>query len=320
MARSALDFHEPSSADWKSAGAVARRHHWLRPFRADLLGYALLLPALLVLGVVIVYPLAQGLNISFERYRLTDSTPPVYVGLANYAALLRDSVFWSTAETTVVWTIANLVAQMVLGTALALLLNEPLRGRGIYRSVGLIPWIVPSVAAALIWRWLYDGSAGLINSLLSRAGLIQQYVAWLGNTQTALPSVIIESVWKGTPFVIVIVLAALQAIPSELYEAATIDGASRTQRLWTVTLPAIRPTLAVAAILTTVYTVNNFNAIWLMTQGGPLHATEILFTYAYKIAFQRFDFGSAAAISVVLFGVLLIPASVYIFLVERGDD
>ncbi len=300
--------------------AAARQPSTVAPRRIDLLGYALLLPTLVVLAVVVVYPLLQALSMSLQRYRLTDSAPPAFVGLANYAALTRDPVFWGSLQTTVVWTVANLVAQMALGTALALLLNEPLRARGAHRSVALIPWIVPSVAAALIWRWMYDGSAGLINALLYRLGLIQQYVAWLGNTQTALPAVIVESIWKGTPFVVVIVLAALQAIPGELYEAASIDGASRGQRFWNVTLPAIRPTLAIAAVLTIIYTVNNFNAIWLMTQGGPLHATEILFTYAYKTAFQRFDFGSAAAMSVVLFGILLVASAGYIFLVERNDE
>jgi multiple sugar transport system permease protein len=270
--------------------------------------------------VVAVYPLLQALYMSLERYRLTDSAPPAFVGLANYTALTRDPVFWGSLQTTAVWTVANLVAQMVLGTALALLLNEPLRARGAHRAVALIPWIVPSVAAALIWRWMYDGSAGLINAVLYKLGLIQQYVAWLGNAQTALPAVIVESIWKGTPFVVVIVLAALQAVPGELYEAASIDGAGRAQRFWNVTLPSIRPTLAIAAVLTIIYTVNNFNAIWLMTQGGPLHATEILFTYAYKTAFQRFDFGSAAAMSVVLFAILLVASAGYIFLVERNDE
>ncbi|MBV9355365.1 MAG: sugar ABC transporter permease [Chloroflexi bacterium] len=300
--------------------AAARQPSTVAPRRLDLLGYALLLPTLIVLAVVVVYPLLQALYMSLQRYRLTDSAPPAFVGLANYAALARDPVFWGSLQTTVVWTVANLVAQMVLGTALALLLNEPLRARGAHRAVALIPWIVPSVAAALIWRWMYDGSAGLINALLYRAGLIQQYVAWLGNAQTALPAVVVESIWKGTPFVVVIVLAALQAIPGELYEAASIDGAGRGQRFWNVTLPAISPTLAIAAVLTVIYTVNNFNAIWLMTQGGPLHATEILFTYAYKTAFQRFDFGSAAAMSVVLFGILLVASAGYIFLVERNDE
>jgi multiple sugar transport system permease protein len=288
--------------------------------RATGFGYALLLPTLLLLAVVVVWPVLQAVGMSLERLRLTAPGQASFVGLANYASLLRDPVWWQALRTTLVWTAANLVAQMTLGTVLALLLNERLRGRPGLRALALVPWIVPSVAAALIWRWLFDGSAGLINALLVKAGVIQAYVAWLGTPQTALPAVIVESVWKGTPFVLVVVLAALQSIPAEIHEAAAIDGASSVQRLVRITLPSIRPTLAVAAILTVVYTINNFNAIWLMTQGGPLHTTDILFTYAYQTAFQRFDFGMAAAMSVVLFGLLLIPTAAYLFLVERGEE
>lgn len=283
-------------------------------------GYGLLLPTLALLAVLLAWPVLQAVAMSVQRLRLTAPEPARFVGWDNYVALWRDPTWWSALRITLIWTSANLVAQLLLGTLLALLLNERLRGRGGLRSAALIPWIVPSVAAALIWRWLFDGSAGLINALLVQIGVLHDYVAWLGNPQTALPAVILESIWKGTPFVLVVVLAALQTIPAELNEAAAIDGAGSLQRLWRITLPAIRPTLAIAAILTVVYTVNNFNAIWLMTQGGPLHATEILFTYAYQTAFQRFDFGLAAAMSVVLFVILLIPTSAYLFLVERSEE
>jgi multiple sugar transport system permease protein len=211
------------------------------------------------------------------------------------------------------------IAQIALGLGLAVLLNERLKARGLYRSIALIPYIVPSVAAALIWRWMYDGSAGIFNSMLYRLGIIDAYKPWLGEVSTALPAVVIESVWKGTPFVMILLLAGLQTISPEYYEAAAIDGASAWNRFVDITLPLLKPSLAVAMVLTTVYTVNNFNAIWLMTQGGPLGTTEILFTWAYKLAFDRFDFGMAATVSVVLFGILAIFAAIYIFLVEREE-
>jgi multiple sugar transport system permease protein len=279
----------------------------------------LLLPTLGTIGLVILYPLADGFRISLMRMRLTSPAEPRFVGFDNYLNLFRDEEFWSTLRTTAVWTCSNVVAQIVLGLALALLLNERLRARGLYRSIALIPYVVPSVAAALIWRWMYDGSSGIINALLLKLGLIDAYRPWLGEVGTALPAVIVESVWKGTPFVMIMLLAGLQTIPPEYYEAGAVDGASAWDRFRDITLPLLRPTLAVATILTTVYTVNNFNAIWLMTQGGPLGSTEILFTWAYKVAFDRFDFGMAATISVVLFGILAIFAAVYIFLVEREE-
>ena len=287
--------------------------------RERLTGYVLLLPTLAVLALVIVYPVLDGMRISLMRMKLTSTSAPRYVGLDNYVNLFQDDKFWFTLRTTAIWTLANVVAQLVLGLALAVLLNEQLKARGLYRSVALIPYIVPSVAAALIWRWMYDGSAGIVNAALLRLGVIDSYQQWLGEISTALPAVIIESVWKGTPCVTILLLAGLQTIAPEYYEAASIDGASSWQRFLQITLPLLRPSLAVATILTTVYTVNNFNAIWLMTQGGPLGSTEILFTWAYKLAFDRFDFGMAATVSVVLFGILAVFAAIYIFLVEREE-
>lgn len=305
-----------------SPPAAAPYHRAVRfsaTVRERLFGYGLLVPTLAVIALVILYPMADGIRISLMRMKLTSPLPNRYVGFDNYVALLHDPVFWTTLRTTVIWTVANLVAQMMLGLALALLLNERLKARGLFRSVALIPYIVPSVAAALIWRWMYDGSAGIINAILVKLGLITDYRPWLGDISTALPAVIVESVWKGTPFVMIMLLAGLQTISPEYYEASAIDGANAWQRLIDITLPLLRPTIAVAMILTTVYTVNNFNAIWLMTQGGPLGSTDILFTSAYKIAFERFDFGMAATISVVLFGILAVFAGLYLFLVEREE-
>lgn len=291
-----------------------------RPRISDrIFGYALLFPTLALLALVILYPLLSGARISLMRMKITSASDPKYVGFENYLRLFQDEEFWTTFQTTVIWTVSNVSAQMVLGLALALLLNEELKARGLFRSIALIPYIVPSVSAALIWRWMYDGSSGIINALLLNAGLIDAYRPWLGDVGTALPAVIIESVWKGTPFVMIMILAGLQTISPEYYEASALDGAGAWQRLKGITLPLLQPTLAVATILTTVYTVNNFNAIWLMTQGGPLGSTDILFTSAYKMAFQRYDFGMAATMSVVLFGILAIFGAIYIFLVERQE-
>lgn len=283
-------------------------------------GYALLAPTLALLALVILYPLANGVRISFLRYKLTSPTPPHWIGLGNYRALLHDGTFWSVFRTTVIWTVSNVVAQLLLGLVLALLLNEQLKARGLFRSAALIPYILPSVCAALIWRWMYDGSSGIINSLLFKAGLIDSYRPWLGDVRTALPAVIIESIWKGTPFVMILLLAGLQTIQPQFYEAAALDGAGAWHRFTDITLPLLQPSIAIAVILTTVYTVNNFNAIWLMTRGGPLGSTDILFTQAYKTAFERYDFGMAAAISVVLFGILAVFGAIYLFLVERQEQ
>jgi multiple sugar transport system permease protein len=313
----------PSSGSVGRAAATPRARGVARRLsgtaRERLFGYGLLLPTLAVIALVILYPLAEGFRLSLIRMKLTSAAPPRFIGIDNDLQLLHDPGFWSSLRVTLIWTVANVVAQLVLGLGLALLLNEQLKARGLYRSIALIPYIVPSVVAALIWRWMYDGSSGIINAILLKLGIIDAYRPWLGEIDTALPAVIIESIWKGTPFVMILLLAGLQTITPDIYEAGAIDGASAWQRFRDITLPLLQPTLAVATILTTVYTVNNFNAIWLMTQGGPLGSTEILFVRAYKVAFSRFDFGMAAAISVVLFGLLAIFAAIYIFLVEREE-
>ncbi|MHB0885220.1 MAG: carbohydrate ABC transporter permease [Bacillota bacterium] len=271
--------------------------------------------------LVIVYPLARGVQMSLLRISFLNLglSHHAFAGVANYVAVFRDPAFWVALKNTAVWTVVNLVAQLALGLAFALLLNQKLRGQGFFRSVALIPWIVPSVVAVLTWRWMYDSANGLFNWSLLRLGLIHQPVNWLGNMSSVLWAIIAESVWKGTPFVLLLFLSALQAIPEETYEAARMDGAGNLQTLVYVVLPMIKRTLAIATILTATFTINNFNAIWLMTQGGPLHASETVLTYAYKVAFKDFNLGNAAAVSVMLFMLLSVISTFYIGLVERGE-
>lgn len=283
------------------------------------LGVLLITPALLCIACVIVYPLLRGTWMSFLNLNLLRQGDGSFIGLGNYRAIFADKYFPKALWNTVVWTVWNVVLQVALGLLIASLLNTKLRGRGVYRTLSMIPWIIPSVVSALTWRWMFDWSNGIINAIALRWGLIEEAQAWLGTPATAMPAVVVASIWKGLPYVTVMLLAALQPIPPELYESASIDGANGWQKFYHVTIPMIRRTLAVATVLTTVFTVNNFNAIWLMTQGGPLFSTEILFTYAYKLAFQRFNFGRAAAASVLLFLVLTVLGSIYLYLMDREE-
>lgn len=286
-----------------------------------LMGLALVLPAMLVLVAVVLYPLARGIYMSFHNVTFLNLAQGnhLFVGFQNYLAVFAKPAFWTAVKNSAVWTVANLVLQMALGLGFALLLNQPLRGRGMFRSIALIPWIVPSVVAVLTWRWMYDSGNGILNHWLMRLGVLDAPVNWLGSVNTVLWSIIAESVWKGTPFVMVLLLAGLQSIQAELYEAAQVDGARNWHILGLIILPLLKRHLAIAAILTVVYTLNNFNAIWLMTQGGPLHASEILVTYAYKTAFQDFNLGQASAIAVIIFIFLSLVATLYISVVERGE-
>ncbi len=290
--------------------------------KRNLLGYFLIAPAVLGILLMTIYPLISGVLMSFQEKNMVKSGAGVigdFIGFTNYLALFKDEVFLLSLKNTAVWTISNLVLQMLLGVITALLLNQKLKARLLYRVSVLIPWIVPSVVAALNWRWMYDSKNGIINILLMKAGLITNGVTWLGETSSAMPAVIIESVWKGMPFVMLMVLAGLQTIPLDMYEAAHIDGANRFQILTKITIPFIKDSILIAGILTTIYTINNFNAIWLMTAGGPLDSTEILFTYAYKKAFLQYDFGSSAAISTIIFIIIVLLTTIYTRLLKKGD-
>lgn len=283
--------------------------------------YLLVLPAVvLVLGVV-VYPVLSGIWYAFHdvTLRTLNRGTISYVGLENFRRALADPVFHLAAWNTVVWVTLNVVAQMGLGLGLALLLNRPRRGIGMFRAGILVPWVVPSVVAVLTWRWMYEPSIGIANEILLRLGIIGSYHPWLGDTDTALMAVTVESIWKGTPFVMLLLLAALQMVPRSTLEAAEMDGAGPWGKLWHVILPQIRVSFAIAAVLTFILTVNNFNAIWLMTQGGPLNSSEILFTLAYKYFFESFDFGMASAVATMIFAGLVAATTLYLFLIQSRE-
>jgi multiple sugar transport system permease protein len=284
--------------------------------------YLMVLPAVLLVVGVVVYPVISGISSSFYNVtlRTLNNDAVTWAYLDNYERVFADPVFMTTVINTLIWVVLNVVFQLILGLALALLLNRAIKGIGFLRSGILVPWVVPSVVAVLTWRWMYDPSVGIANELLVRLGLIGDYHPWLGDTATSLLAVTVESIWKGTPFVMLLLLAALQLVPRSLLEAAAMDGASGWRRLWYVILPQIRVPFAIAAILTLILTVNNFNAVWLMTQGGPLNSSEILFTLAYKYGFVRFDLGMASAVATMLFIGMVVATTIYLILVQKREQ
>lgn len=275
-------------------------------------GLLFIAPAMLVLLGVIGYPLVRAFMMSLHRIILIKpQLGRPFVGFENYIKVIKAPYFLNALWQTLVWTSVNLGAQMLLGLTIALLLNSNFPGRGLARGLMLIPWVVPSVVAVLTWRWMYDGQFGIINSWLVQLGVIERGYAWLGNTDTAMAAILVESIWKGTPFVLVMLLAGLQAVPGELLDSAKVDGANAWQRFAHVTMPTLRSTFVIAATLTTIYSFNNFNSIWLMTEGGPLRATETLTILTYKTAFQAFNMGEATAIGVITFVILLLFVAVF---------
>jgi multiple sugar transport system permease protein len=242
-----------------------------------------------------------------------------FVGLGNYLRLVRDDTFWLTLWNSFVWVFGSVSFQFLGGFAAALLLHQSFRGRAFVRTVTLIPWIVPGVVVALIWEWLYQPNYGVINDLLFRLGWLTERVAWLSDPNLAMPAVIATNVWRGVPFFAVMLLAGLQAIPDELYEAARVDRATVGQRFLHVTLPLLRPIIVVATATRVVWTFNYADLIFVMTSGGPANATQITSTYTLLQAYSNLDFGYAATLSVILLVIMLAFTVVYLRL-TRGIE
>ena len=284
--------------------------------------YLMVLPAFILVMAVVVYPVISGIVSGFQdlTLRTLNRGQVTFIGTRNFERVWADPVFWTALRNTAWWVGANVVAQMLLGLMLALMLNRPVRARSWLRAGILLPWVVPSVVAVLTWRWMYDPTVGIVNELLVRVGVLKDYFPFLGDVGTSLWAVTVESIWKGTPFVMLLLLAALQMIPRSVMEAAAMDGAHGWRLLFFVVLPQIRLAFAIALILTLILTVNNFNAIWLMTAGGPLNSSETLFTLAYRYGFERMNLGMASALATLLFVFLVAVTTVYLHLIRMREE
>ena len=273
--------------------------------------YLLLAPALLIMLSVVIIPIINAVSMSFQSYNLTRPKKIAFIAFQNYEKILQSSQFWSSLGRTGIWVLWGVGLQFVFGFALALLLNKNFRGRGIVRSVSLIPWVTPGVLIALMWRWILDGNYGVLNDILKILGIISDNIAFLASKQFAMPSVIMTIVWQGIPFFALMILAGLQSIPEELYEAANIDGASGLQKLFYVTIPSLKNTIFVTTMLRIIWVANSVDVIYNMTEGGPAFATQTLSVYIYKEA-SVLNMGYASAMAILLMLVLMVAAIPYL--------
>jgi len=274
--------------------------------RRERLAYFLILPSILLITLLNLYPAVQAFLVSLQSQNMMRPNPTAYVGFAHYmASLAGDSPFWASLGRTIEFTLGAVVGGYLLGLGLALLLSLEVRGRAFLRALFLIPWVIPDVATAMLWKWLYGDEFGILNVLLLRTGIVHQPVQWLADTDIAMVSVIIVQVWKLYPIMFVTLLAALQNVPTELHEAAKLDGATALQRLWHVTLPLIRPASVVITLLAAIWTFQSFDVIYLLTGGGPADATQVLSTLIYQKAFWAMDRGTATALAMLMLVVLL---------------
>jgi arabinogalactan oligomer/maltooligosaccharide transport system permease protein len=305
--------------------------NWRRAFelRRDLrrhrLAYLLVLPAMLCLLLTVLYPLIYNVVLSFSNMSLTNLRDWRIVGLRNYAALSIGgdaAAFWGVFLKTIFWTAINVFFHVTLGVMLAVALNGPIRGKSLYRVLLVIPWAVPAYITALTWRGMFDEQFGAVNHALRSLSWFNGFlpaamqlgpINWLGQPGPAFAACIIANVWLGFPFMMVIALGGLQGIPAELYEAARIDRASRWQQFRHVTLPMLKPVLIPAVTLGAVWTFNNLNVVWLVSNGGePADQTHILVSYVYKAVFNLYRYGYGAALSLVLFMMLLAFSLVFL--------
>lgn len=264
-------------------------------------GYALLAPALIAVGFLIAYPLYLVIAISFRQGKTLNvlRLSELPFGIGNYRSMLASEATWHSVWVTLVYLVGSIGPAFAIGLGTALLLNRAFPGRRWLRSLILLPWAVPGVIVSVVFLWLLDGSFGVVNALLRQAGWLTTDLAWFADENTALAAVIVPTVWKAYPFFALTLLAALQAIPASLYEAAQVDGASHWQRFRFITWPGIRASAMLAAILNTLWALREFDIVYLTTGGGPDRATETLAVRIYQEAFAFFRMGTASALGVL---------------------
>ena len=275
----------------------------------------LLTPALAVLLSLSIYPLIYSITISLQR----ETADGIKWTLANFARLGSDSFFLTAMAHTFVYAVAALVLEFSIGLGLALLLNTQMRGRGFFRATLLVPMMLPTVVVGVVWRLMLNANFGAINGTLKEFGLNTEGLTWTASPRLAFLSVIVVDVWQWTPFVFLVLLAGLQAIPQEPYEAALIDGSSRWQTFRHVTLPLLKPAILIALLLRTMDLLRVFDQIFILTEGGPGFATETISLYIYRTAFRFFDFGYAAAMSFVLLALTNVISTIYIRLLQTKE-
>jgi len=293
---------------------------WLNPF--PLIGrisetkywaYLMILPGLFLISVVIFYPVLSGISLSFHEYKLLKpQLGQPFVGLKHYADLATDDTFWVSLRNTAIFGFFNVLNPFILGFITALALKRAVHGSGITRTLILMPWFMPSVVAGHMWALLLDSRLGIVNEILVQLGLIDSYHPFFADPSTAMIAILIVGLWRGFPFFALLLLAGLQSIPEDLYEAASVDGANALDKFRRITIPMLMPVILVAVTLRTIGVVNSPDLMIILTGGGPGLATHVLSFFAFETAYASFDFGYSAAISVVMLFILIVFTMIYL--------
>jgi multiple sugar transport system permease protein len=291
----------------------------LDPIRAreQRIGWLLMTPALLLLLFVFAYPILRAFWLSFFARNLGTQLESVFAGVDNYVRMAGDGRFWQSFSTTIIFTSVSVILELILGMAIALVLHQKFLGRSLVRTAAIIPWALPTALIGLAWAWIFNDQFGVVNDILLRLGIIDQGINWLGNPTLAVMAVIIADVWKTTPFISILLLAGLQSIPDDLYEAHSIDGATAWQSFWRITIPLLMPQILIALLFRFAQAFGIFDLISVMTGGGPGGATEVVSLYIYATVMRYLDFGYGAALVVVTFLLLVLAVAIASFLLNR---
>jgi multiple sugar transport system permease protein len=315
-----MTFHRasPPKTTWEAInplrmiGELSETRYWM---------YLLLLPSALLITAVVLYPTLYGVQMSFREMRL--NRPDLgtgFVGLKHYQRMINDPIFWLSLRNTAVWVTFAIILEFLIGLIAALALHRNLPGSRIFAVMILVPFFLPNVVAAHMWALMLDPRLGVINDLLLRAGLIETSRAWFADPNTAMAAAIVVEAWKSFPFFTLLILAGLKGIPTDLYKAASIDGAGPVAQLRLITLPMIKTIIAAAVILRVIGLVNSPDLLLVLTSGGPGRSTMVLSLYAFQTAYKDFNFGYAGALSVVMFVLLMLFAWIYIHLSRINQE
>ncbi len=284
------------------------------------IGYLYVLPTFLVVGFVMLFPLLYNISLSFFEKTIYSKSWS-FVGINQYKELLGSATFHGALMNTLIWTFFSVLFQFGIGFLCAMVISQDrVKHKTLLRCLIMLPWVLPSIIGSLTWKWMYHSDYGIINALLVQLGIIDSGIPWTGSKNTALLSAIIVNTWKMFPLVLLYIEAILQSVSRELKEAAVVDGARGLQIFRVVTWPHISPTCKSVILLLTIWTLNAFTFIFILTGGGPGTASQVLSMFIYKEAFQNYNFGTAATASTILFLIVSVFATIYIIFTSRGDE
>lgn len=282
--------------------------------------YILILPACLLMGLIMIYPLGKVFYLSFQHYNPTKPFTNGFAGLDNFITIFTKKEFYNALGVSAKFVACEVVLQLIFGMIVALILNQKFKGRGFFRALTFIPWALSGVLTAVLWSILFNQHFGVLNDLLAKLGIIKEPIAWLANTKFVLGSVIVAELWRGIPFFAISLLAAMQGLPDDIYEAARVDGSTKLQTFRFITLPMLKNTIVLTTLLRTIWEFNSVDLIYSLTGGGPVGKTTTLSMLIANQAIKTSNYGYGSALSVVSFAILAVIAVIYMKLSGFGKE